>query len=208
MYTNGRNPELFEGTIESALPTMSELADKRMNFLKSTNKMDIKNTGSYTLSTTSQRIEKDNTSRVLHNHESTPLTSAFFSSTNVDNIQDLLKLGVYNKTKLQIDKQSYEEILLVMRYIYLTYANHPEDFKKGVDISKQMKLKMKYTNEISRLNDLTIRYMLPKVITEINGQLHYINTIFNPIRVMDSPINTKITGTKEYKSVTEVLGAK
>ena len=108
-------------------------------------------------------------------------------------------MTVYNETKLVIDTQSNEEILKILAYIFTMYARHPPDFQKDIPVSAQLKLKEMYTNELLRLNELTIRYLLPKTVSELQGQLDYLRDISQPMQIMELPVNHSVSGTREYK---------
>ena len=194
---NGTKPELFEQTI-SKLPSIKDIVYKKTTIDDSTKSLEGK--GNYQLSDNSKQVLNNNTYRVLHNVQPTPLSNAFFSGTNIQNIQDLLKFNVHKKTNLVIDNQSVEELMIVMRYIYLQYGKHPEYFKKGIPIKNQPELRKKYTDELSRLNELTLKYILPKLVKEIQAHYNYLKDANSPMYIMENPVNDSIVGQRQYKS--------
>ena len=199
------HPNMFQDVNESETPKLQLLANERLSiFPPNTDILDLKSQGSYRLSTTSQKLSKDNTYRALPRHQKTPLTSAFFSAKNVNNLQKLLKIKVKEITSLWIDDQSVEHLLDVMRYIYITYARHPIDFTSK-DLSKQPKLSQIYTAEIKRLNDITVKYSAPRIVTELQSHLYYLRDTSTSISVLENPVNTSISGQRQYREKTDVL---
>lgn len=199
--TGNYHPQIFE----TRASNLQELADRRLHIFPEQNILDISNKGNYRLTPNSERLVKDNTGIALPRHESTPLTSAFFSKTNINNIQNLLRRIVFGQTQLVIDDQQINELMKIMRYIYLTYSNHPPMFDKKVPMNKQLALSVAYTDEIIRLNKLTLEYIVPKLVNELQAHLNYLRDASSPIQPLGRPVNTSITGQREYRPITEIF---
>lgn len=89
----------------------------------------------------------------------TPLIEAFFSTQNLDRVQAMLVAEVKRLTKLQISRQSDEEVLIVMRAIFADHATHnPRDLGA----------------EVERLNRGVIGATIDGVISGITARLAYI----------------------------------
>lgn len=110
-------------------------------------------------------------------------TDLFFSAQNVDNIQKILKFVVHKYTGQVIDKQSPQEIIIVMRSVLLQNGTFP---KEPVLI----------TREIERLNDLVINELAPKVVSQLKQYLQYLVDSNNPTRSIANPINDSNAGNK------------
>lgn len=128
-------------------------------------------------------------------YESTPLSNVYFSSKNMDNIQKLLRYQVYKEMNVVIDNQSREHLVNIMQSVFL---KHDKNILKGT-------LEM-YRDEIRRLNDITIQEILPHIVSEIQQHMDYLRDIKNDsYKMIDRPENDNIKGTREYKSVVDVM---
>jgi hypothetical protein len=102
-------------------------------------------------------------------------STLFFHPQNVDTIQSELRYRVYKKTGILVGPQSHKELLIVMRSVYLQESRH-----LGVDI----------TNEISRLNELVLKYCVRIVSTNALQKKQYeVDAGSAPIP-MSHPLNT------------------
>ena len=73
-------------------------------------------------------VEQDFQADMLRgNWESTPVSTGFFSSENVERIQQLIRKGVFDRSNPKgyvIDNQSTDELKIVMRAIYYQYGRN------------------------------------------------------------------------------------
>lgn len=101
----------------------------------------------------------------------------FFSKENINCINKQLIIHIYNITDKQfkIKQQSTETLLIVMRYIYNTYAKY-----LPYDIPKQ----------IIELNKLLIDDVTPGIITNITQKIEYLNYIDKRPPLLDLPVST------------------
>lgn len=99
------------------------------------------------------------------------LSTLFFSSENIEIIQNAIRASIYEKTNKKhiIDKQNYDQLKIIMRSIFLQYALHRDDNIK---------------NQITELNNLVLDYCIPQVYGELKGYINYkrdISTLVNPL---------------------------
>jgi len=113
--------------------------------------------------------------------ESTPLSRLFFSPDNIKIIQKNLKEYIKKETKQNIDNQDSNELMVIMRYIYLTKSEF-----KDTDIKKQL----------SMLNYHVIKECAPIIITNLRQYVKFLQDRENPLKPMSMPQNTNIKGTK------------
>jgi hypothetical protein len=92
--------------------------------------------------------------------ENNVLSNAFFSAENIQIIQNGLRAGVYEMSskKFVIAPQNIDTLKIIMRSIYLQYAEHYPD---------------KITEQIERLNNLVLDYAVPTVYNEAIGYVKY-----------------------------------
>jgi hypothetical protein len=94
------------------------------------------------------------------NFYKTELSNLFFSSKNIDIIQNGIRAEVYrlSKNKHIIDRQNQDELNTIMRSIFLSNSkNLPNDI----------------TSQIETLNNNVINEISPKLLGEVIGYLNY-----------------------------------
>ena len=96
--------------------------------------------------------------------ENTALSNAFFSKENMQIIQNGIRAGVYEMSKQQftVMPQKPDTLKIVMRSIYLQYAQH---YPTGI------------TAQVERLNKLVLDYAVLNVFNESVGYLKYCEDI-------------------------------
>jgi hypothetical protein len=90
----------------------------------------------------------------------TKLSNAFFSSGNIQIIQNGIRSGVYNKSNSQyvIGEQKQDELQIIMRSIFLQYSKNLPD-----NIPQQ----------IEDLNKTVLDYAVNQVYGEADGYMKY-----------------------------------
>jgi hypothetical protein len=118
------------------------------------------------------------------NWESTPVSSAFFSSANVERIQQLVRKGVFDRSQPKgyvIDNQSTDELKVIMRAIYYQYGrNMPKDIAAQVD----------------DLNTKVVNWSVPHILSAVDHYFYYLNDISHLPVPMAQPQHLSRAGTK------------
>jgi hypothetical protein len=115
------------------------------------------------------------------NWEPNALNQTFFSPQNVQIIQNLIRKRIYDDTQQIIDPQSTDELLIVMRSMYLTYGrNEPEKIKE----------------QIEELNKRVADWTVPRIIGEISMYLTYRKDASTMPVPLSHPVNISGAGTK------------
>jgi hypothetical protein len=181
--------------------------NQRILFDQDANKEKLIGTpGAYKITIDDKNISKNNTKQVFKNQYSdTLLTQMFFSRTNVENIQQLLRLFIYKKTNIIIDKQSYNELLTIMRSIFLEYSSHPPIIESNMSDSEKSTILPLYTKEVSRLNEIVVNDVVPRVQSQLIQYINYIKDISELPKPIERSTNVSNSGKKQYRSVTQVL---
>jgi len=112
-----------------------------------------------------------------------PLNQTFFSPANVRIIQNKLRRDVYDRSKGEflIDDQSVDELLIVMRAMYLQYGkNQPERIRE----------------QIMELNQIVTDWCIPKILSECSMHKTYLHDIQNLPVPMEQPVHISQKGTK------------
>lgn len=99
------------------------------------------------------------------NWERTPVSEVFFSAGNVEIIQNDIRKAVFERSKPKgyiIDKQSVEELKIIMRAIYLQYARN---LPNGI------------AGQVDDLNIKVINWSVPHILSAVDHYFYYINDI-------------------------------
>ena len=121
------------------------------------------------------------------NLERSKLSDLFFSKQNIQNIQNLLIKGVYEKSNSQIiiDKQPEDNIVMVMRSMYLQYSKNLDN---------------KLNEQVNELNNYVLNFCIPKVYSEAVAYLKYKQDASTMHIPMSAPIySSKTNKTLEQK---------
>jgi hypothetical protein len=134
---------------------------------------------------TQTAVENDFKADMLRgNWESTPLSEAFFSASNIKRIQQLIRKAVYDRSgekKYVIDDQSVDELKIIMRAIYYQYArNLPE----GV------------AAQIADLNEKVVNWSAPHILSAVDHYHFYLNDISHLPVPLAQPQSLSSAGTK------------
>ena len=113
------------------------------------------------------------------------LTRAYFSDSNIDYLQNEMISRIYKLTNgIKISKQSEDEILIIMRSIYLQY---------GKNNSQNI------VDQINELNTKILDYSVDNIFSNIKQQQKYIHDITTERTVLDKPEYVHIKGEKTLK---------
>ena len=99
------------------------------------------------------------------NWESTPVSDGFFSPENVGLLQNQVRKAVFDRSQPKgyvVDKQSVDELKIIMRAIYYQYArNLPRDV----------------TGQIADLNLKVVNWSAPHILSAVEHYMFYLNDI-------------------------------
>ena len=117
------------------------------------------------------------------NQQRTKLSDMYYSQTNIDFLQNEIINQVYKKTsgKYRIVKQSEDELVIVMKSIFLQYARNSD-----VDVQLQINI----------LNKHVLDYCVNDVYTNLLQYVKYIDDITKEQVVIDRPQNVDVKGNK------------
>lgn len=146
-----------------------------MNTIYSNGRVDIISPDTNILFSMTDRIPVNECSdfrdAMSGNWYNTILSDAFFSSKNIQIIQNGIRAGVYKKSNGMyiIGNQDCDELKIIMRSIFLQYAkNLPTNIKQ----------------QIQDLNNLVLDYSIKQVYGEAEGYMKYkqdVSTMYTPI---------------------------
>lgn len=111
----------------------------------------------------------------------TPLNCLFFSNENRELIQRGIRQNILNKYKVRIDNQSTDNILVIMRVVFINNA-----YDNYSNIEAQVK----------QMNTQTIKLATENIITGVAQYYGYIRDVDRPIQPPPVPTNTSLYGVK------------
>lgn len=111
--------------------------------------------------------------------QATPLSDAFFARANIDRLQARLREVVRDKTGYVIDRQSDEQLLIAMRYVFMQSARHTGGQR-----------------EVRRLNELVLAEIVPQVGAGLAQYLGYLRDASQMYTPMARGQATSLKGTK------------
>ena len=93
-------------------------------------------------------------------YEESELSNLYFSKENIQIVQNGIRAGIYEKTNKEhiIPPQNIDNIKIIMRNIYIQYAENQNNI----------------TSEIERLNQLVLGYIIPQVHGSLVSYFKYI----------------------------------
>ena len=147
-----------------------------LNNIKQPNKSNISTNNISTNNTITKGVRTRVAMRGLY--EETLLSDLFFSNININNVQKLIKYEVYNITELYIDKQPENDLLDIMKSVYLQYKEHPKIPKND---DEKNELKEDYKKEIDKLNKIVVDISVPIILSYIKQHLAYLRDIQTPM---------------------------
>lgn len=186
--------------------TLQSITKQRGQRLTSETVEQMISPGSFNFTIDDKKVSGSNTRYLFKNlYGETPLTFLFFSDKNIQNIQNILRYNVYKQTNYTIDNQSTNELMIIMRSLFLEYSAHPKLLDESMSDDEKRELLEKYTIEVARLNKIVIDAVLPKVISQIQQYVDYLRDSSKQPYYMDKPKNESVQGMKQYRSATQVL---
>ena len=143
----------------------------------------------YELYKDSSKMQDTNVSIISNIVVPNALSRTFFSNDNVERIQLQIIDNVFNQSQQKISKQSYQEIQIIMKSMYLQYGRN-----LPTDIEGQVYTLNKY------VVDECVRIILPNV----SQYSKYLVDIASPLPVFPLPASTstnKSNGVSGFSSV-------
>lgn len=112
----------------------------------------------------------------------TPLSLSFFSPSNIEEIQRNIRTIIRQKTGYLIDKQSDEQLSIIMRAVYMLSAQH------GVPVDTERR----------RLNALVLSETVPIIGSNISQYLGYLKDASEMAVPLERSKNLSIKGQNTF----------
>ena len=124
--------------------------------------------------------------------EKNHITQVFFSDDNIKRIQKKIKEQIFLRTKGQYtldEEQDESDLIVAMRAVYL---------------DKCKNLPGETIRQVKLLNEQTVNYVVPDMISNIKQYFGYIKDINQPLVPMMRPMNVNNAGRNLLPSITTV----
>ena len=112
---------------------------------------------------------------------STPLSTLFFSRSNIDLLQRAIRQTVLNTTGYAIDYQNERDLIAIMRVAYM--ANSSQQY---ADVPNQVKF----------MNGKVLTTATAQIQTNLAQYASYIKTLGKQPTLLTLPVNTSLYGNK------------
>ena len=115
------------------------------------------------------------------------MNKVFFSQGNIDNLQSQIQSAVFSMVSARIDRQSDDDLMLIMRSYYLMFSqNNPSAV----------------ASELADLNSRVVGYASAKVYSEVDFHMFYRKDLEDFAPAIANPMNPHVYGTRtgELKS--------
>lgn len=119
--------------------------------------------------------------------ERTIMSDIFLSEKNINLIQLKIINIINSKYKYKISKQSKNELIIIMRSVYLNNATN--NYLNKQDIK----------NELNKLNNLVISYCVKNIVNNIRSHELYLKKINNDLIPINLPTSTNVKGDKQLE---------
>lgn len=122
------------------------------------------------------------------------VASVYFSVKNIKRLQKQIRREIYNRSykKFRLtEDQNVLDLLQAMRAIYKMYSKD---------------LPTKITRQVKLLNDETVQYVAPDMMTNLKQHYGYLDDIINPLNPLPDPINVNQAGRNQIPSVAQLYG--
>jgi hypothetical protein len=119
--------------------------------------------------------------------EKTIISDIFLSQKNINLLQLRIVNIIKDKYNYKISKQSHNELIIVMRSVYLNNATN--NYKNKEEIKK----------ELQKMNNLVLNYCVENIVKNIKSHELYLEKINNDLKPINLPSNTNIKGTKQLE---------
>ena len=129
------------------------------------------------------KASEHQTNIISRNIDSTEVSKLFFSLKNIDLLQQGIRNKILNVTygKINISRQSDDELKIIMRSIYFQYGQN-----RNINIIEQ----------VLELNTLVIEWSVPQIISNFKQSQQYIKDISTLPEPLERSILPSTKGTK------------
>ena len=116
-------------------------------------------------------------------HSDSRLSELYFSSKNINHIQNGIRYSINQRTKKVIDNQDENSLKIIMRSIFLQYSQN---------------LQCNHKEQIISLNHKVIDYCVPQIQSKMDQYYKYLKDVSTQPNYINHPVNVSSKGEKTY----------
>jgi len=124
---------------------------------------------------------------ILHDSE---LSKLFFSQSNIDLLQEQIIMNIYKKTHIQISPQSSNDLLIIMKSIYLQNSKN---------------LDFEFNKQINTLNKYVLDYSIHNIYVNMKQYDKYIKDLTSEKQILNHPEYVKDNKTYDLSAVNNIF---
>ncbi|VBB18080.1 hypothetical protein YASMINEVIRUS_543 [Yasminevirus sp. GU-2018] len=118
----------------------------------------------------------------------------YFSVTNIRRIQKQIKREVYNRSYKKFKLSEDQNVLDLLQSMIVVYEQYGKDLPSRV------------VSQVKMLNEQTVQYIVPDMMTNLKQHYGYLDDIKNPINPLPQPINVNHAGRTQLPSIAQLYG--
>ncbi len=122
------------------------------------------------------------------------VASMFFSVANIKRIQKKIKREIYNRSYNKFKLEEDQNILDLLQIMIVVYKEYGKDLNNHI------------VHQVKILNDQSVQYVVPDMMTELKQRYGYLETIKNPPIQLPDPINVNRAGRSQLTSIAQLYG--
>jgi hypothetical protein len=124
----------------------------------------------------------------------TEVAKTFFGVTNIKRIQKKLKREIYNRSYTKFRLEEDQNVLDLLQAMITVYNEYGKNLNQN--IVRQVKI----------LNEQTVQYIAPDMMTELKQHYGFLDSIKNPPNPLPDPINVNRAGRAQLPSIAQLYG--
>jgi len=139
-----------------------------------------------------QLLEEINLANVKGNEilYETDLSKLFFSQSNIDFLQEQFIMAIYDKTHIQISPQSSNDLLIIMKSIYLQNSKN---------------LNTELTKQVNILNKYVMDYSINNIHSNMKQYDKYIKDLTSEKQILNHPEFVKDNKTYDLSAINNIF---
>lgn len=122
------------------------------------------------------------------------LAKGYFSVTNIKRIQKHIKREIYNRSHKKFKLSEDQNVLDLLQSMIVVYDQYGKNLPNNI------------VRQIKMLNEQTVQYISPDMMTNLKQHYGYLDNINNPINPLPRPINVNHAGRMQIPSIAQLYG--
>lgn len=122
------------------------------------------------------------------------VAKVYFSVTNIKRIQKQIRREIYNRSYGKFRLNEDQNVLDLLQAMIVVYDQYGKDLPFSV------------VRQVKVLNEQTVQYIAPDMMTNLKQYYGYLDDIKNPINPLPQPLNVNHAGRTQLRGVAQIYG--